>query len=134
MVERQRQGGRTVRAFCREQGISEPSFYAWRKELQRRDAQPAADAGNAMGSQRVSAAGGQRVAAGGSEGRLIPVEVVGMRGQGQETSEGHPTSRPLEIGTPGGFTLRFDPDTKPQTVLCLLEVIARCSVEGAASC
>ena len=27
-----------VRAFCRAEGLSEPSFYAWRRELARRDA------------------------------------------------------------------------------------------------
>jgi DNA repair exonuclease SbcCD ATPase subunit len=39
-----------------------------------------------------------------------------------------------EIAAPGGFTLRFDQDTRPETVLCLLEVIGRCTREGAASC
>lgn len=28
----------SVRVWCRERGVSEPSFYAWRRELQRRDA------------------------------------------------------------------------------------------------
>jgi hypothetical protein len=27
----------TVRAFCTARGISQPSFYAWRREIQRRD-------------------------------------------------------------------------------------------------
>ncbi len=29
--------GHSVRAFCRERGLSEPNFYAWRRELQARD-------------------------------------------------------------------------------------------------
>jgi len=126
MVKQQRQGGATIRTFCREQGISEPSFYAWRKELQRRDAERSAGA--------RSAAVGRRVAAGESEGRLIPVEVVGGRRKGAGVPDGHQTHQPLEIAAPGGFTLRFDQDTRPETVLCLLEVIGRCTREGAASC
>jgi hypothetical protein len=126
MVKRQRQGGATVRAFCREQGISEPSFYAWRKELQRRDGERSIGVG--------SVAGAGCVAAGESEGRLIPVEVIGGRRKGESVSDGDARNQPLEVGTPGGFTLRFDPDTRPETVLGLLEVIAQCSVEGAASC
>jgi hypothetical protein len=34
--------GLTIGAFCARRGLSQPSFYAWRRELQRRDAeQPA---------------------------------------------------------------------------------------------
>src|SRR5229473_5565969 len=31
--------GLSVRAFCERQRLSEPSFYAWRRELAKRDAQ-----------------------------------------------------------------------------------------------
>jgi transposase-like protein len=31
-------GRGTVRAWCLKHGVSEPSFYAWRRELKRRDA------------------------------------------------------------------------------------------------
>ena len=31
--------GLSVRAFCERRGLSAPSFYAWRRELARRDAQ-----------------------------------------------------------------------------------------------
>jgi transposase-like protein len=31
-----RQSGLSVRAFCGERGLSEPNFYAWRRELVRR--------------------------------------------------------------------------------------------------
>lgn len=34
--------GRTVRAFCAEQGVSEASFFAWRRTIAQRDQRPAA--------------------------------------------------------------------------------------------
>ncbi len=37
-----RQSGLSVREFCRVHGLSEPSFYAWRRELTRRNAIPSA--------------------------------------------------------------------------------------------
>jgi hypothetical protein len=37
MVRQWRRSGWTVREFCSEQGLSEPSFYAWRRTIARRD-------------------------------------------------------------------------------------------------
>lgn len=36
-VARWQKSGQTIRAFCHSAGLAEPSFYAWRAELQRRD-------------------------------------------------------------------------------------------------
>ena len=36
-IAQQEESGRTVSGFCREQGLSEPSFYAWRQRLRRRN-------------------------------------------------------------------------------------------------
>jgi transposase-like protein len=33
LIEEQRRSGQTVSAFCREKGVSEPSFYSWRRKL-----------------------------------------------------------------------------------------------------
>ena len=32
------QSGLSIRAFCERHNLSQPSFYAWRREIQRRDA------------------------------------------------------------------------------------------------
>jgi hypothetical protein len=113
----------SIRAFCRQKAISEPSFYVWRKELQKRDA--------------------QRTAGGGCHGRLIPVEVIRSTGESAaaSSSRGDDVRRPLEIGTPSGFTLRFGHDANAETVARLLDVIARAATgtaprlaAGAASC
>lgn len=37
VVRRWQRSGRSVRAFCAAECVSEPSFYAWRRELTRRD-------------------------------------------------------------------------------------------------
>ncbi len=39
MVQRWQRSGGTIRAFCAEQGLSEPSFYAWRRTIAERDEQ-----------------------------------------------------------------------------------------------
>jgi len=38
----QKRGGGTVRAFCRERGLNENSFYHWRREIRLRDRENAA--------------------------------------------------------------------------------------------
>jgi transposase-like protein len=125
LLEEQRRCGLSIRAFCRQKAISEPSFYVWRKELQQRDA--------------------PRTASGGSHGRLIPVEVIRSTGEhaaaSSSSSSGDDVQRPLEIGTPSGFTLRFGHDANAETVARLLDVIARAATgtaqrfaAGAASC
>ena len=35
-IRQQRRSGRSIRDYCRDQGLSEPSFYGWRRELVRR--------------------------------------------------------------------------------------------------
>ena len=37
MLRRWRDSGRSVRDFCAEHGLSEPSFYGWRRTLDERD-------------------------------------------------------------------------------------------------
>src|SRR5437016_6342129 len=39
MVRQWRRSGLSVRAFCEEQRLSEPSFYAWRRILRERDSE-----------------------------------------------------------------------------------------------
>jgi len=36
-IRRQAHSGLSVRAFCRRAGVTEPSFYAWRRTIARRD-------------------------------------------------------------------------------------------------
>jgi len=43
VVRRWRRSGLGVRAFCAAEGLAEPSFYAWRRQLARRDQEAATD-------------------------------------------------------------------------------------------
>lgn len=43
-IERQAAGRLSIRAYCAQHGVSEPSFYAWRRELARRDRQASSSA------------------------------------------------------------------------------------------
>jgi transposase len=40
-IRRWQRSGRTIRGFCREQGLSEVSFHAWRRTIAQRDEQVA---------------------------------------------------------------------------------------------
>ena len=37
-LERHREGGGSITSYCREHGLAESSFYAWRQRFERRDA------------------------------------------------------------------------------------------------
>lgn len=82
----------TARAFCRNEGITENSFYMWRRELARRDLE---DAPNDRAELPP----------------LVPVKVV----EAAPTPSQLP-SKPIEIQTPGGTTLRV-PEAIPKAYL-----------------
>lgn len=56
LIRRWRNSDLTVRDFCAHHGISEPSFYAWRRELARRDQAQAAAATPTFVPVRVATA------------------------------------------------------------------------------
>jgi hypothetical protein len=69
-----RRSGLSVREFCDWQELSEASFYAWRRELARRDNEvaPAASSRRAKSARRGTRKGLSRAAAPG----FVPVRVV----------------------------------------------------------
>lgn len=136
VVAEQGESGLSVRAFCQRKGISENSFYAWRRELKRRDGVQV-NAAHRTSRERAANSKGSVANAG---GRLVPVEILDGERENGRASHGHESNLPLEIGTPAGFTLRFDHHASPETIWRLLDVIAQCPMpadrgrEGAVSC
>jgi transposase-like protein len=113
-VEEQQRSGLGVREFCRRESVSEPSFYAWRRELRRRDG----DARQASPRQTRQARQAAKHAR-----KLVPVEVV-------DRSKVHPRAQQgaamqaIEIVTPGGWRLRLAADIEPARLRAVLDVVA----------
>ena len=88
----------SIRGYCREHGLSEPSFHSWRRELHKRDAQRRLPAGSAAGSTGSSDAG------------LIAVKIV-------DDASSRPTAASrLEIEFPGGPIIRLREDVSVEVL------------------
>jgi hypothetical protein len=124
-LDQQRQSGLNVRAFCRTQSISEPSFYAWRRALAARNVE------RTVASRARTVAGDRR-----HRERLIPVEVICP--SDEPATPGSDAGQQLEIITPGGFTLRFAVTASSETIARVLDLVAhhasRCTAEGISAC
>ncbi len=111
VLDEQRASGLSVRAFCRNESLSEASFYAWRKELRKRD-------GIVFESSSEPPA-------------LVPVSIVDSPSPPQRLITETQQPQLLEVTTPGGFTLRFDAQLNVTQLRGLLQVITSC---GGSSC
>lgn len=120
-------GGESVRAYCRQQGLSEPSFYAWRRALAKRDAELRVSSESR--SVRLSGRARELACAEPSRGAgLIALEIVGERGPGSAVS---PT---LEIVWPGGPVIRLREDASAEVLQRVLTACRQVSPgEGAAA-
>ncbi len=79
-LQRFERSGLSAVAFCAQEGVSAPSFYAWRRRLRPRTAPPAA---RPAGSPPPGA-------------RLVPVRLL-------------PAAAPVDLLLPGGIVLRLTP-------------------------
>lgn len=139
-VSRQAAGRVSIRAYCHEHDLSQPSFYAWRREIAKRDAERESPRRVPQEGPTVRVAGRSRTRSpeadfaamprtakrrvGGkasslrSDGvGLIAVEIVGAA---EPRSMANPT---LEIECPGGAVIRLREDV-PADVL--QRVMAAC--------
>ena len=98
MLRRWRSSGGTVREFCARHGLSEPSFYFWRRNLAARDRQATA--------RRQS--DGHR---GGGTDLFVPVRVL-------------PTPPVLEVVLGGGRVVRVPAGFDAATLRQLLDLLA----------
>lgn len=99
-IEACARSGDTIRRFCADRGLNEPSFYAWRRELRRRDAERNVPT-------RVPNTG-RRAAA-----RFVPLTVKPPA-----------PSSSIEI-VRGGTTIRFPRDVDAGLLAGVLEAIGR---------
>lgn len=112
-VAEHRQSGLSVREFCKGRQLVENSFYAWRREILKRDA------------AAIPADGGT-AAAGDRQRGLVPVEVVpaGKKFSGRAgASASQLALARLEIVSPEGWVLRFEAETRPATIAALVDVL-----------
>jgi len=100
-IDDQAASGISIRGFCFERDLAENSFYAWRRELARRDEEVQLQTGkseSASRSQQPSSA-------------FVPVNVAPI------------TTRPIELVHPSGSLIRLSPGVDWQDVSRLLEVL-----------
>ena len=114
VLDEHQRSGLTARAFCEQQGVSAPSFYAWRRKLLAVDSRSRQDPSD-------------------DRNRMVPVNIVDTTRR-RSDHDGTVATGWIEIVTPAGFTLRVDPAMLPQRIAALLDLIARCETNGASSC
>ncbi len=79
VVRRWREGGQSVAAFCRAEGLPASAFYCWRRKLARRDyrvGERAPDAGNGARPQARSVTPAPRLSRQSPIPPFLPVRVV----------------------------------------------------------
>ena len=101
-----RRSGLNVREFCDWQALSEASFYAWRRELAKRDREAAAATAQstaAPGGRPAKQNGPTRIPA----AAFLPVRVVADGAAEDATSSPRPDV--IEVHLPGGVRLLVPP-------------------------
>ena len=88
------QSGLRPAQFCAQEGVSLPSFYAWKRRL----------AANASGATPAANAGAPRAP------RWLPVRL-------------HDAPAPVELALPGGAVVRIAPGADEATLRCLLRLL-----------
>ena len=99
MLKRHADSGVSVREFCTSEGVSEPSFYAWRKRLR----ESIGDGRRMRGPRRGEEAS--------NDDRLfVPLELVG-------------SPATLEIVHPLGYRVQVGGEVNPDTLRQVIEVL-----------
>jgi hypothetical protein len=116
MLRRWRQSGRTGRDFCAEQALSEPSFYAWRREIARRDQERSVAR---PGARRKRSASARQPSAGPfslGDANAVPTFVkVALPGDGATSA--------IEVVVAVGRVIRVRPGFDAATLRQLLRVL-----------
>ena len=111
-IGRQRRSGRSVRGFCRDEALSEPSFYAWRRELKQRGGNQQNGRTHRGGKQ---AGHSQRRAA-----RRPAFVAVRLAAEAGPMAAGA-----IELALPGGGVLRLPSSMEPAAVAAIVNAWER---------
>mgnify|MGYP002636084455 FL=1 len=120
-IERQSASGLSIRRWCRENGVSEPTYYVWRRKLQERDHERGLTERDrpAPLSEAVVAPGFVAV-------DVLTPDVVASDAvlAGREAK--------LEIDVAGGVVIRLREDASAETLERVLTAVCRHGVAGIA--
>jgi hypothetical protein len=105
IFQQQASSGLSVRGFCASEGLSEPSFYAWRKRLRERSDEAARDARRSRGVEEP----------GENAELFVPLKLID-------------TAASLEIVHPLGYRIQVSGDVNPGA---LRQVLAALDERGA---
>jgi hypothetical protein len=108
MLREWRRSGLSVRDFCDWQGLSEPSFYSWRRELAKRDGE------SVVGAPRAANGRARPTTA---DGRFLPVQVVA------DAALESGADRCLEVQLPTGVRLLIPSGFDRQTLADVLAAL-----------
>ena len=110
MMRRWARSGESIREFCDCESLSEASFYAWRRELRKRDHLSA----QASGDERQASLSAESPA---DAPRFLPVHVV------TEAPLDHPPAGSIEVVLTSGTRLRVPAGVDRQTLADLIGVL-----------
>ena len=99
VFKRQADSGLSVRKFCADEGVSEPSFYVWRKKLRQ-----------GMDDRSQPRQARRREDAPGSQGRFVPLKLLS-------------TTQTLEIVHPLGYRIQVTGDVDPVALRNVIEAL-----------
>lgn len=143
-VDMQAAGGLSVRAYCGQHGLSEPTFYAWRRKIQERDSghdrlpvsrlQKMSLGSAAKPAVRSDETGGWETPLSANERSSVRSKVGSPQrfaGTGLIALDIIDTATPtLEIECPGGVVIRLREDVSAEV---LQRVIAACQLSHPAA-
>lgn len=119
-VAQWRHSGKTIREFCRRQGLAESAFYFWRREVDRRDRERAEPAKT---KRRIRFAGRASPGQQRSSALFVPVSLTA----GADLSTQPWT---IEVVLDGGPLLRLRPGVDRLTLAEVLAVVRSCTQEA----
>ena len=123
-VERHSESGLSIRRWCRENGVSEPTFYVWRRELRKRDHERGLTERDRHELFSEAAVASDFVAVDVVTSDVLTPDVV--------TSDDREAK--LEIDVAGGIMIRLREDASAETLERVLTVVCRHGIarQGAA--